>query len=187
MALFQWGSRVSTRMGSTVWSRMGPVSRLEWTLPPSHRIVLWLTICWTCLQLLPTARLVPLKYHTMQTAPSYAGTMNSPVTRQSHTENAARFTNWWRTHIWAGLLRPKPYVHWVQAEVHINTYPPTVTHTHAHICTHSHHTDTHSLVYIHTHNCTHSHNYFHAQTHPHTHTHTHIHTRSQKGDSCEWR
>jgi len=112
MALFQWGSRVSTRMGSTVWSRMGPVSRLEWTLPPSHRIVLWLTICWTCLQLLPTARLVPLKYHTMQTAPSYAGTMNSPVTWESHTGNATRFNNWWRVQIWAGLLRPRPYVHW---------------------------------------------------------------------------
>jgi len=73
------------------------------------------TMTYQLLDLSPTSanRQTPLKYRTTQTAPSYAGTMTSPVTWQSHTENAARFNNWWRAQIWAGLLRPRPYVHWV--------------------------------------------------------------------------
>ena len=44
---------------------------------PSYR-----TMTYHPLDLSPTSanRQTPLKYHTMQTAPSYAGTMNSPVT-----------------------------------------------------------------------------------------------------------
>lgn len=77
---------------------------------PSYR-----TMAYHPLDLSPTSanRQTPLKYRTMQTAPSYAGTMNSPVTWQSHAENAVRFNNWWRMQIWAGLVWPRPYVHWV--------------------------------------------------------------------------
>ena len=75
------------------------------------------TMTYHLLDLSPTSanRHIPLKCHTMQTAPSYAATMNSPVTWQSHTENAACFNNWWHVRIWAGLLWPRPYVHWVHS------------------------------------------------------------------------
>ena len=85
-------------------------TRMNFVSLPSHR-----TMTYHLLDLSPTSanRQTPLKYCTTQTVPSYAGTMNSLVTWQSHTENAARFTDWWRAQIWAGLLQPRPCVHWV--------------------------------------------------------------------------
>ena len=52
---------------------------------------------------------------TMLIAPiaTYASTMNSLVTWQSCTENAMYCNNnWWCLQNWAGLLKPRPYIHW---------------------------------------------------------------------------